>query len=120
MSFGLLPNLQTRFLLPCTVILLLPGLAKSDRNRANSEVENRGAAQGRTVTVLYEGPLVHDQDWTIRAGPAGPDNQKFRALGGTCSMIPSDVHNVAGSGFERVTFEAEWLGLGLSLEDGVG
>jgi hypothetical protein len=65
------------------------------------------------LSPSFEGPLVHDQDWTIKAGPAGPDNQKFRALGGTCSMIPSDVHNVVGSGFERVTFEAERLGLGL-------
>jgi hypothetical protein len=63
--------------------------------------------KGDIATVLYEGPLVHDQDWTIKHGPAGPDNQKFRALGGTCSMIPSDVHNVTGSGFERVTFEAK-------------
>ena len=28
-------------------------------------------------------------------------------------MIPSDVQNVAGSGFERITFEAERLDLGV-------
>jgi hypothetical protein len=75
-------------------------------------------ATNNAATVLYEGPLlparlVHEQNWTIKAGPPGPDNQKFRDLGATCSMIPSDVHNVAGSGFERVTFEAQSLGLGL-------
>jgi hypothetical protein len=113
MSFGLPSSPQMRFLLPFTMITLLPGFAQSDASKASHAVENRGTAQGRTVEVLYEGPLAHDQDWTIKAGPAGPDNQKFRALGGTCSMIPSDVHNVAGSGFERVTFEAERVGLGL-------
>ena len=81
--------------------------AGGDENEPKNGVGRRGAGQARTVSVLYERPLVHDRDWTIKAGPAGPDNQKFRALGGTCSMIPSDVHNVAGSGYERVTFEAE-------------
>ncbi len=66
-----------------------------------------GNAPDKTVTVLYDGPLSHDQDWTIKSGSVDPDNQKFRALGGTCSMIGSDVHNVSGSGTERVTFESE-------------
>jgi hypothetical protein len=73
--------------------------------------EAREAARHKIITVLYEGPLVHDRDWTIKSGPPGPDNQKFHGIGGTCSMVSSDVHNI--SGFERVTFEAERLGLGL-------
>jgi len=74
-------------------------------------VEAKGAPS--ISVVLYEGPLVHDQNWVIKAGPPGPDNQKFRAFGGTCSMIPADLHNSAGSGFERVTFQAERQDLGL-------
>jgi hypothetical protein len=26
----------------------------------------------KVLVVLYEGPLVHDQDWMIKAGPRGP------------------------------------------------
>lgn len=63
------------------------------------------------VEVLYHGPLVHDQNWRIKAGPRGPENQLFRAFGGTCSMVPHDVFNVTGSGIERVTFEAKRDGL---------
>ncbi len=73
--------------------------ADSDKVQASGRNEKNSIA-----TVLYEGPLVHDQNWHLTAGPPGPDNQK---PGGTCSMIPHDVHNVAGSGFERITFEAE-------------
>ena len=61
----------------------------------------------RIFVLLYQGPRVGDPDWTIKSGPVGPDNQKFRDVGGTCSMIPSDVHNTPGSAFERVTFEAK-------------
>jgi hypothetical protein len=70
---------------------------------------NKDRTKRSIFIVLYEGPLVHDQNWTLTAAPPGPDNQK---PGGTCSMIPHDVHNAAGSGFERVTFEAERNDLG--------
>jgi hypothetical protein len=73
--------------------------------------ETRDSKPAKFMTVLYKGPLVHDQDWVIKAGPAGPDNQKFHGLGGTCSMVPNDVHNLRA--VERVTFEAERVGLGL-------
>lgn len=56
------------------------------------------------VTVLYEGPLSHDQDWTIVVGPRGPQNQVPHRRGGTCSMVPANVSN--SSAFERVTFAA--------------
>lgn len=65
--------------------------------------EHQGGKPWDTVSVvLYEGPLSHDQDWVIKAGPPGPENQEFR---GTCSLIPSNVANTRG--LERVTFEAE-------------
>jgi hypothetical protein len=65
------------------------------------------------VTVLYEGPPLDEEDWTIKSGPVSPDNQKAGALGGTCSMVPSDVSMMTGSVRERVTFEAENIGLGV-------
>ena len=74
---------------------------------------NRESTSSVNASVLYVGPLSHDQNWIIRSGPPSPDNQKFRALGGTCSMVPMDVSNNGGSGREEVTFEAERLGLGL-------
>jgi hypothetical protein len=82
-----------------------------------SEVDTRNAVDGarhggRTIlTVLYSGPLIRDQDWTIKAGPPGPENQRSIEFGGTCSVIPNDVRNA--SGFERVTFEAVEQDLGL-------
>jgi hypothetical protein len=65
------------------------------------------------VTVLYDGPLLHDQNWTIKSGPVSPDNQKSSSFGGTCSMVPNDVSIQTGSGRDRVTFEAEYTGLGV-------
>ena len=55
-------------------------------------------------TVLYEGPLLHDQNWTIKAGPVSPDNQKSSSFGGTCSMVPGDVSIQTGSGRDRYHF----------------
>jgi hypothetical protein len=106
-------NAHLNWLVSLTVssvfLLVLPTV---DRAADSDDVQAaRGNAKRSRVTVLYEGPLVHDQNWTITAGPPGPDNQKY--TGSTCSMIPHDVHNAAGSGFERITFEAEWLHLGV-------
>jgi hypothetical protein len=65
-----------------------------------------GREHGRNfVTILYDGPLVHDTDWKIPQGTT--KNQVFRAFGGTCSMIPSDVRNTTDSASEHTTFEAE-------------
>jgi hypothetical protein len=90
-------------LLPLTISAVFP-LGAEDQG---------GKAKDTIAVVLYEGPLSHDQNWIIKAGPPGPDNQKFRGIGGTCSMIPNDVNNATGSGFERVTFEAERDPLGI-------
>jgi hypothetical protein len=99
-SLRQLPRMRLLLLGAFAVVLPL-------RGEDNDGGDHRSGAKDRIATVLYEGPLVHDQDWTIKSGPVGPDNQKFRAVGGTCSMIPSDLHNAPGSGFERVTFEAK-------------
>jgi hypothetical protein len=78
-----------------------------------SAEDDRGKDRDTSFSVLYEGPLTHDQNWIIKSGPTGSKNQKFRAFGGTCSMVSTDVSNRSGSGRERVTFEAESRGLGV-------
>jgi len=83
----------------------------ADTSEHSREANRSNAKRGISV-LLYEGPLVHDQNWIITAAAPGPDNQKSTGFGGTCSMIPHDVHNAPGSGFERVTFEAERNDLG--------
>ena len=93
---------KMRLLLPVAILAAIPLRGDND----NGE-EHRRRAKDSIFMVLYQGPRVGDPDWTIKSGPVGPDNQKFRDVGGTCSMIPSDVHNVPGSAFERVTFEAK-------------
>jgi hypothetical protein len=95
--------LKLQCLLPVALAAVLPLSAENERVGVSTN----------NATVLYLGPLLHDQNWTIRSGPTGPDNQKFRALGGTCSMVPNDVSNEIGSGLEEVTFEAERLPLGI-------
>lgn len=103
-STRLISGMGLLLVLAVTGVLPLNAGDDTEKDRHNQDKD-------RIVTVLYSGPLVHDQDWTIKSGPRGPDNQKFRVFGGTCSMIPSDVHNI--SGYEHVTFEAEKLDLGL-------
>jgi hypothetical protein len=100
-----LPSGITRLslLLPLAFAAVLPLSADDDR---------KGDDHGK-VTVLYEGPLLHDQNWVIKSGPVSPDNQKSSSFGGTCSMVPSDVSIETGSGRDRVTFEAENTGLGV-------
>jgi hypothetical protein len=75
--------------------------------------DGRGKDNETNLAVLYQGPLLHDQNWVIKSGPVSPDNQKSSSFGGTCSMVPSDVSIQTGSGRDRVTFEAEHTGLGV-------
>jgi hypothetical protein len=91
-----------RLLVSVAILAAIPLRGDND----NGE-EHRRRAKDRIFVVLYQGPRVGDPEWTIKSGPVGPDNQQFRVLGGTCSMIPSDVHNVPGSAFERITFEGK-------------
>ena len=60
-------------------------------------------------TVLYQGPLVHDQQWVMRRGTT--NTNVLGVFGGTCSLVPSNVRNL--SGFEQVRFESEYQGLGV-------
>ena len=60
-------------------------------------------------TVLYQGPLVHDQQWVMKRGTT--NNNLLGVFGGTCSLVPSNVRNL--SGFEQVQFESEHQGLGV-------
>ncbi len=57
--------------------------------------------------VLYSGPLIHDTTWTLTRGT---NTNVFR---GQCSMIPSNVSNIAGSASEVVRFSAEPADLGI-------
>jgi hypothetical protein len=59
--------------------------------------------------VLYQGPLVHDQEWVMRRGTT--NTNLLGVFGGNCSLIPSNVRNL--SGFEQVRFEYEHQGLGV-------
>jgi hypothetical protein len=59
--------------------------------------------------VLYEGPLVHDQQWVMTPGTT--NTQLLGVFGGTCSMVSSKVRNVKG--LEQVRFEAEYQGFGV-------
>jgi hypothetical protein len=104
-------ELATLFLVSLSFAATLPLSAKSDEAKPNDQNERETKGKDQIVIVLYEGPLSHDQNWTIKHGAQGADNQKFRDLGGTCSMVSSDVSNLFG--FERVTFEADRKSLGL-------
>jgi hypothetical protein len=95
-----------------SVSVAVPQFSDSRSDRTNIRSTETNGKRDISI-VLYEGPLIHDQNWLIKAGVPGPDNQSFRAFGGTCSMIPADVHNASGSGFERVTFEAVRQDLGV-------
>src|SRR5262245_26250794 len=79
--------------------------------RASYTPETTASVRGglEKSTVLYEGPLVHDQQWVMTSGTT--NTQLLGVFGGTCSMIPSNVRNVRG--VEQVRFEAEYQGLGV-------
>src|SRR6185437_7208359 len=110
MNTCLLSNSQRQLVLPLAFSMLLPLVARSSDN-FDKEQDHRGMVRER-VTVLYEGPLSHDQDWTLTAGPRGPLNLKRGGSnGGTCSMVPADVSNM--SALERVVFTAERESFGL-------
>jgi hypothetical protein len=88
-------------LLPLTISAVFP-LGAEDQG---------GKAKDTIGVVLYEGPLSHDQNWTLKAGPRGPDNDKLQPFGGTCSMVPADVSNVFA--VENIVFTAERQSLGI-------
>ena len=72
------------------------------------ETAGRRGGPERNI-VLYQGPLVHDQQWVIRSGTT--NTNLLGVFGGNCSLVPSNVRNL--SGFEQVRFEYEHQGLGV-------
>ena len=82
----------------------LPLVASDSNSVVNQATDNRISSEGVIHRVLYEGPLMHDQNWKITHGPRGADNFKVVGFGGTCSTVPADIFNV--SAFERLTFDA--------------
>jgi hypothetical protein len=103
-------NSQRRLMLPLALTAMLPLVGKSYGDASNDGEDHRGRFRERII-VLYDGPLSHDQEWTIKSGPRGPENQIPQKRGGTCSMVPADVSNV--SAVERVVFTAKRESLGL-------
>jgi hypothetical protein len=93
------------------VLVILPVSGKSAEGKQSNDNDQEANARNAKVTVLYEGPLSHDQNWIIKYPPPGPDNYKTHTLGGTCSMVLGDVSNA--SAFERIAFEAEREELGI-------
>jgi hypothetical protein len=93
----------------CAVSLLV--LASQAVKAQSNQPRENDNPQGEPDknTVLYEGPLVHDEHWVITAGTI--KNEMFGVFGGTCSMVRSNVRNVSAR--EHVRFEAEYLGLGV-------
>jgi hypothetical protein len=75
----------------------------------NAEANDRARRSFQIDTVLYQGPLVHNQEWEVKRGTT--NNQLLGVFGGTCSLIPSNVRNLRG--VEQVRFEAEYQGLGI-------
>ncbi|HEY7307089.1 MAG TPA: hypothetical protein VH601_23395 [Bryobacteraceae bacterium] len=90
---------------------LSPLAAQEDSiNRGDSANDrDRGHGSFHIDTVLYQGALVHDEQWVMTRGTT--NNQLLGVFGGTCSVIPSNVSNTGG--FELVRFEAEYQGLGV-------
>src|SRR5689334_953548 len=103
------PMIITAVRLCCTVSLLLPAnMALKAQSDGVPESENALGALDKNI-VLYQGPLVHDQQWVMTAGTTKPDI--LGGFGGTCSLVPSNVKNVTAR--EHVRFEAKSLGLGV-------
>lgn len=82
-----------------TILPLSAQIAETDHTKDRS----------KTSTVLYEGPMVHDQDWVMRYGTT--NNNILGVFGGNCSTIPSNVRNLGG--YEQIRFETEYQGNGV-------
>jgi len=101
---------RTAVLLHPVVLLTLTQLTPCPLSAQVGTPEIVASREGHEKNaVLYQGPLVHDQQWVMTFGTT--NNQLLGVFGGTCSLIPSNVTNV--SGYEQVGFEAEDQGLGV-------
>ena len=95
------------------VLWLLVLLLSLPQYPLSAQADNLQAARHRDgserTSELYEGPLVHDQQWVMTQGAT--NTQVLGVFGGTCSLIQSNVRNVRG--WERVRIETEYEGLGV-------
>lgn len=73
---------------------------KDDQGRRHTKIE----------TVLYAGPLVHDQQWVLRPGTA-PTDPWGGVPAGRCPLVPSEIRNQAAT--EEIRFEADYQGSGI-------
>ena len=94
--------INTTVRLLCAVTLLLPAnIALKAQSDEPLESDNAVGALDKNI-VLYQGPLVHDQQWVITAGTTKTDI--LGGFGGTCSLVPSNVKNVSAR--EHVRFDS--------------
>jgi hypothetical protein len=104
-AIAAVPLWRTMLSLSLAVTAVCPLSAQLDDP---DDVDSARVAPNNRI-VLYEGPLVHDQQWVMRRGTT--NNDVLGVFGGNCSMIPSDVRNIRG--FERVRLEIDYQGLGV-------
>jgi hypothetical protein len=103
-----------RTIINCHAVILI-SLAQTSLCPLKAQVDSATNIDGDSRsrfhidTVLYQGTLVHDQEWVLTRGTM--NNQVLGVLGGTCSTVPSNISNVRA--FERVHFKAEYQGFGV-------
>src|SRR5436305_9807798 len=73
-----------------------------DQDRPKADDQER--KNNRIETVLYAGPLAHDQQWIIKPGTALGDPWGGAAAG-RCPLVSSDVKNYTAT--EEIRFEAD-------------
>jgi len=96
---------RTAVLFSLIQMILCPlGAQQTDNSEAS---RFRGGAE-RNI-LLYQGSLVHDQQWVMRRG--NTNTNVLGVFGGNCSLIPSNVSNIRG--FEQVHVETDYEGLGV-------
>ena len=88
-------------------------LSQSQMIPLSGQADTSGAASLRGGAdrniILYQGPLLHDQQWVMRRGTT--NTNLLGVFGGNCSLIPSNVRN--SRGFEQVRVETDYEGLGV-------
>jgi hypothetical protein len=103
-----------RTAVPLWHVVFLLGLAQTSLSPLSAQMDNPEAddpapSSFEINTVLYQGPLVHDQQWVMKQGTT--NNNLLGLFGGTRALITSDVRNIKG--FEQVRFKAEHQGFGI-------
>lgn len=100
------------------VLVLLCGVAltgasanvlSAGQDRPDFDEHGRGR-KAHIETVLYTGPMVHDQQWVLRPGTTASDVWGG-APAGRCPMVLSEVRNERAT--EEIRFEADYQGSGI-------